>query len=151
MAGGPIWSGMLASHQETRADPPWRWRCSGGCLGLTRPDCVTNEDVWKWLRVAPIEKMMREARQRWYGHVMHSKDNSVSRKACNSKTVIFVPLLCICIVPNKPCAKHQHFYWNPHHFKSLRVSRGKVWTLCATLLHPAIMWIITATYYTHTY
>lgn len=50
-------------------------------IGLTRWDHVTNEDVRKQLGVAPITKKMREARLRWYGHVMRSAESTAAKTA----------------------------------------------------------------------
>ncbi|XP_039627278.1 uncharacterized protein LOC120540503 [Polypterus senegalus] len=51
------------------------------CLGLTCWDQVMNEDVRKRLGIAPIMEKMREARLRWYGHVVCADDNSVAKTA----------------------------------------------------------------------
>lgn len=48
-------------------------------VGVTRLDHVTNEGVRKQLEVAPVEKKMRQAHLQWYGHVMCSEENLVSR------------------------------------------------------------------------
>ena len=50
-------------------------------LGVTRLDHVINEDVRKTLGVAPISEKMREARLRWYGHVVRADAESVARRA----------------------------------------------------------------------
>jgi len=46
-------------------------------LGLTRLDHVTNIDVRTQLKVAPITEKMRQARLRWYGHVMRRGEEAV--------------------------------------------------------------------------
>ncbi|EPB72944.1 hypothetical protein ANCCEY_07976 [Ancylostoma ceylanicum] len=51
--------------------------------GLTRLDRVRNDDVRAMFGVAPIVAKMREARLRWYGHVLRSDDNSVAKSAMN--------------------------------------------------------------------
>jgi len=48
---------------------------------LTRLDHATNVDVRGLLQVAPIQAKMREARLRWFGHVMRRDDHSVVRTA----------------------------------------------------------------------
>ncbi|XP_056112726.1 uncharacterized protein LOC130089448 [Rhinichthys klamathensis goyatoka] len=48
-------------------------------LGLTRLDHVMN--IRKIMGVAPITEKMREARLRWYGHVIRSEEESVARRA----------------------------------------------------------------------
>jgi len=50
-------------------------------LGLTRLDRVMNMDIRKRLGVAPITEKMREAWLQWYGHVVHSSDDSVAKAA----------------------------------------------------------------------
>lgn len=50
-------------------------------LGLTRLDQVMNEDIRKVMGEAPITEKMREARLRWYGHVVRSDEDSVARTA----------------------------------------------------------------------
>ena len=50
-------------------------------LGVTRRDRVRNDDIRGRLGVAPITKKMREARLRWYGHVIRSEENSVAARA----------------------------------------------------------------------
>lgn len=42
-------------------------------MGLTRLDRVINEDIQKWLGVAPIEKKMWEACLQWYGHAQRGE------------------------------------------------------------------------------
>ncbi len=50
-------------------------------LGLTRWGQVKNEDVRKTMGVAPIMEKMREARFRWYGHVVKSEEESIAKRA----------------------------------------------------------------------
>ncbi|EYC05373.1 hypothetical protein Y032_0082g1543 [Ancylostoma ceylanicum] len=50
---------------------------------LTRLDKVRNGDVRAMFGVAPIVAKMREARLHWYGHVLRSDDNSVTKSAMN--------------------------------------------------------------------
>ncbi len=50
-------------------------------LGLTRWDQVMNEDVRKTMGVPPIMEKMREARLRWYGHVVRSEEESIAKRA----------------------------------------------------------------------
>jgi hypothetical protein len=51
------------------------------CLGLTRFDHATNDDVRRRLGVAPIVAKMQEGRLRWYGHVVRSEEHSVVKTA----------------------------------------------------------------------
>ena len=49
-------------------------------LGVSLKDKIRNEVIRKTLRVACITDKIREARLRWYGHVMRIKDeNSMKR------------------------------------------------------------------------
>jgi len=50
-------------------------------LRLTRLDNAANVDVRNMLGVCPIQLKMREARLRWYGHVMRLEEDSVVRTA----------------------------------------------------------------------
>jgi len=50
-------------------------------LGLSLLDHATNVDVRGLLQVAPIQAKMRQARLRWFGHVMRRDDQSVVRTA----------------------------------------------------------------------
>jgi len=49
----------------------------------TRLDHVTNLDIRTRLKVAPNPEKMRQARLRWYGHVMRRDEQSVVRTALN--------------------------------------------------------------------
>ncbi len=40
-----------------------------------------NEDVRKTMGVPPIMEKMREARLRWYGHVVRSEEESIAKRA----------------------------------------------------------------------
>ncbi|KAL7837307.1 hypothetical protein SRHO_G00270180 [Serrasalmus rhombeus] len=50
-------------------------------LGLTRLYSLTNKHIRKRWGVAPITDQMRESRLRWYGHVVHSEEESMARRA----------------------------------------------------------------------
>ncbi|XP_019204855.1 uncharacterized protein LOC109196094 [Oreochromis niloticus] len=50
-------------------------------LGLTRLDRARNNDVRKQWGVTPITDKMREVRLRWYGHVVRSDKNSITKTA----------------------------------------------------------------------
>jgi len=52
-------------------------------LGLTRLDHVTNSDTRIRLKVAPITEKMRQARLRWFDHMMRRDEQSVVRTAFN--------------------------------------------------------------------
>jgi len=68
-----------ANHE--RALHAMKMRMLGWNLGLTRLDHVTNIDVRTQIKVAPITEKMRQARVRWYGHVMRRGKEAVVRTA----------------------------------------------------------------------
>jgi hypothetical protein len=45
--------------------------------GVTRLDRVRNEHIRGSFGVAPVFEKVKEARLRWYGHVMRHKDHAV--------------------------------------------------------------------------
>ncbi|VDP06632.1 unnamed protein product [Heligmosomoides polygyrus] len=45
--------------------------------GVTRMDRIRNHAILQKLGVAPIADKMREARLRWYDHVLRGKEDSV--------------------------------------------------------------------------
>ncbi|VDP24592.1 unnamed protein product [Heligmosomoides polygyrus] len=45
--------------------------------GVTRMDRIRNDAIRQKFGVAPIADKMREARLRWYGHVLRGKEDSV--------------------------------------------------------------------------
>ncbi|PIO64310.1 hypothetical protein TELCIR_14067 [Teladorsagia circumcincta] len=47
--------------------------------GVTRLDRIRNDDIRERFGVAPIADKMREARLRWYGHVLRRSDESVRK------------------------------------------------------------------------
>ncbi|VDO40919.1 unnamed protein product [Haemonchus placei] len=47
--------------------------------GVTRPDRISNDAIRERFGVAPIVDKMREARLRWYGHVLRAKNDSVRK------------------------------------------------------------------------
>ncbi|VDP08514.1 unnamed protein product [Heligmosomoides polygyrus] len=47
--------------------------------GVTRLDRIRNDVIRQKFGVAPIADKMREARLRWYGHVLSGKEDSVSK------------------------------------------------------------------------
>ncbi|VDP30782.1 unnamed protein product [Heligmosomoides polygyrus] len=47
--------------------------------GVTRMDWIRNDVIRKNFIVAPIADKMREARLRWYGHVLRGKENTVRK------------------------------------------------------------------------
>ncbi|VDP06487.1 unnamed protein product [Heligmosomoides polygyrus] len=51
--------------------------------GVTRLDRIRNEAIRQKFGVAPIAEKMREARLRWYGHVLHGKEDSVRKISLN--------------------------------------------------------------------
>ncbi|VDP40514.1 unnamed protein product [Heligmosomoides polygyrus] len=47
--------------------------------GVTRMDRIRNDAIRQKFGVAPIAEKMREARLRWYGHVLRRKEDSVRK------------------------------------------------------------------------
>ncbi|VDP07006.1 unnamed protein product [Heligmosomoides polygyrus] len=47
--------------------------------GVTRMDRIRNDAIWQKFGVAPIADKMREARLRWYGHVLCGKEDSIRK------------------------------------------------------------------------
>ncbi|PIO59033.1 hypothetical protein TELCIR_19516 [Teladorsagia circumcincta] len=47
--------------------------------GVTRADHIRNDAIRQRFGVAPIVDKVREARLRWYGHVLCAKDDSVRK------------------------------------------------------------------------
>ncbi|EYC21300.1 hypothetical protein Y032_0019g3737 [Ancylostoma ceylanicum] len=78
--GAECWPTTLKQEQtlHTMEMRMLRWTC-----GITRLDRVRNEDVRSLFGVAPITAKMREARLRWYGHVLRSDKNSVAKSTMN--------------------------------------------------------------------
>ncbi|VDP11616.1 unnamed protein product [Heligmosomoides polygyrus] len=50
--------------------------------GVTRLDRVRNDTIGQWFGVAPIAEKLREARLRWYGHVLNA-DGTVRKIGLN--------------------------------------------------------------------
>ncbi|VDP08057.1 unnamed protein product [Heligmosomoides polygyrus] len=51
--------------------------------GVTRLDRIRNEAIRQKFGVVPIADQMREARLRWYGHVLRGKEDSVRKIGLN--------------------------------------------------------------------
>ncbi|KIH65377.1 hypothetical protein ANCDUO_04303 [Ancylostoma duodenale] len=51
--------------------------------GIKRLDHICNEDVWQPFGVAPITNKLREARPRWFGHVLRADSDSVCKVGFN--------------------------------------------------------------------
>ncbi|VDP50908.1 unnamed protein product [Heligmosomoides polygyrus] len=51
--------------------------------GVTRLDRIRNEAIRQKFGVAPIADKMRQARLRWYGHVLRGKEDSVRKVGLN--------------------------------------------------------------------
>ncbi|VDO24127.1 unnamed protein product [Heligmosomoides polygyrus] len=47
--------------------------------GVTRMDCIRNDAIRQKFGVAPIADKMREARLRWYDHVLRGEEDSVRK------------------------------------------------------------------------
>ncbi|VDP10101.1 unnamed protein product [Heligmosomoides polygyrus] len=54
--------------------------------GVTRLDRIRNEAIRQKFGVAPIDDKMREARLRWYGHVLRGKEDSVQMVTWHQKS-----------------------------------------------------------------
>ncbi|VDO73956.1 unnamed protein product [Heligmosomoides polygyrus] len=50
---------------------------------VTRMDRIRNDAIRQKFGVAPIAEKMREARLRWYGHVLHGKEDSIRKIGLN--------------------------------------------------------------------
>uniref|UniRef100_A0A914WFV1 Polyprotein n=1 Tax=Plectus sambesii TaxID=2011161 RepID=A0A914WFV1_9BILA len=72
---------VTSKHEQALHVMEMRMLC--WCLGVTKLEHVMNVDVRWRLGVAPIIEKMREARLRWYGHVMRSDGDAVSKTAMN--------------------------------------------------------------------
>ncbi|VDP47676.1 unnamed protein product [Heligmosomoides polygyrus] len=46
-------------------------------VGVTRLDRVCNDTIRQWFGVVPISDKLREARLRWYNHVLRANDDTV--------------------------------------------------------------------------
>ncbi|PIO63769.1 hypothetical protein TELCIR_14623 [Teladorsagia circumcincta] len=62
--------------------------------GVTRLDHVRNDTIRERFGVAPITDNMREARLRWYGHVLRANDESVRKTALDFDVPGKRPRLC---------------------------------------------------------
>ncbi|VDO83209.1 unnamed protein product [Heligmosomoides polygyrus] len=51
--------------------------------GVTRLDRIRNDTIRQRFGVAPIAEKLREARLRWYGHVLRSNDDTVRKISLN--------------------------------------------------------------------
>ncbi|VDO93777.1 unnamed protein product [Heligmosomoides polygyrus] len=51
--------------------------------GVTHMERIRNEAIRQKFGVAPIADKMREARLRWYGHVLRGKEDSVRKIGLN--------------------------------------------------------------------
>ncbi|VDP05570.1 unnamed protein product [Heligmosomoides polygyrus] len=64
--------------------------------GVTRMDRIRNDVIRQKFGVAPIAGNMREARLRWYGHVLRGEEDSVRKIGLNFECPISVPLAAAC-------------------------------------------------------
>ncbi|VDP17650.1 unnamed protein product [Heligmosomoides polygyrus] len=55
--------------------------------GVTRMDRIRNDAIRQKFGVAPIIDKMREARLRWYGHVLRGKEDSVRKIGLNFEVI----------------------------------------------------------------
>ncbi|EYC12765.1 hypothetical protein Y032_0046g1411 [Ancylostoma ceylanicum] len=51
--------------------------------GITRLDRICNQDIRQRFGVTPITDKLREARLRWYGHVLRAESDSVCKIGFN--------------------------------------------------------------------
>ncbi|VDP37763.1 unnamed protein product [Heligmosomoides polygyrus] len=51
--------------------------------GVTRLDRVRNDAIRQRFGIAPIAEKLREARLRWYGHVLRANDDTVRKIGLN--------------------------------------------------------------------
>ncbi|VDO99239.1 unnamed protein product [Heligmosomoides polygyrus] len=51
--------------------------------GVTRMDHIRNDVIRQKFGIAPIADKMREARSRWYGHVLRGKEDSARKIGIN--------------------------------------------------------------------
>ncbi|VDO35114.1 unnamed protein product [Heligmosomoides polygyrus] len=70
---------MRLSVMETKMQ---RWTA-----GVTRMDRIRNDAIRQKFGVAPIADKMREARLRWYGHVLRGKEDSVRKIGLNFEVI----------------------------------------------------------------
>ncbi|VDP04070.1 unnamed protein product [Heligmosomoides polygyrus] len=76
-------------HHTRRANPAakretkmLRWTA-----GVTRVDRIRNDVIRQKFGVAPIDDNMREARLRWYDHVLRGKEDSVRKIGLNFEVI----------------------------------------------------------------
>ncbi|VDO29640.1 unnamed protein product [Heligmosomoides polygyrus] len=55
----------------------------GWTAGVTRFDRIRNDTIRLRFGVAPIAEKLREARLRWYGHVLRANDDTVRKIGLN--------------------------------------------------------------------
>ncbi|VDO19219.1 unnamed protein product [Heligmosomoides polygyrus] len=55
--------------------------------GVTCMDRIRNDVIRQRFGVAPIADKMREARLRWYGHVLRGKEDSVRKISLNFEVI----------------------------------------------------------------
>ncbi|VDO19178.1 unnamed protein product [Heligmosomoides polygyrus] len=51
--------------------------------GITRLDCVRNDSIRQRFGVTPIVEKLREARMRWYGHVLRANGDTARKAGLN--------------------------------------------------------------------
>ncbi|VDP08263.1 unnamed protein product [Heligmosomoides polygyrus] len=76
MYGAECWP--VTKESESRLSIMLRWMA-----GITRLDRIRNEAIRQKVGVAPIADRMREARLRWYGHVLRGNEGSVHKIGLN--------------------------------------------------------------------
>ena len=70
----------LTSRQTKQLEVTEMRMCRWAC-GFTREDRVSNNNIRQWMQFTSIGVRCRQARLRWYGHVMRREDQHPTRKA----------------------------------------------------------------------
>ncbi|VDO24956.1 unnamed protein product [Heligmosomoides polygyrus] len=97
--------------------------------GVTRMDRIRNDAIWQKFGVTPISDKMREARLRWYGHVLRGKDDSVRKIGLNFEHCSARILECSCgLKMLKESATFRVEYHNTGDFRATN-SGSAVWLL----------------------
>ncbi|VDP13565.1 unnamed protein product [Heligmosomoides polygyrus] len=55
--------------------------------GVTRMDRIRNDVLRQKFSIAPIADEMREARSRWYGHVLRGKEDTARKIGLNFEVI----------------------------------------------------------------
>ncbi|VDO72626.1 unnamed protein product [Heligmosomoides polygyrus] len=74
MYGAECWPATKEVETHLMETKMLRWTA-----GATRMGRIRSDAIWQKFSVAPIADKMREARLRWYGHVLRGKEDSVRK------------------------------------------------------------------------